>query len=130
MTPALRNAAAMRRGQFAYDNAMPPEPDYAREEAEDRIGDQLDDGDKETAEAFAEYAYERMSHHEIVDAMAALFRVTDSKWRHLRDQMREDVVSGPLDCLRICMEGHRSNFIAERATQLLEASHEAASDPY
>ena len=115
MTPALRNAAAMRRGQFAYDNAMPPEPDYAREEAEERIGELLDKGDKDTAEAFAEYAYERMRHDEVVAAMAALFRVTDSKWRHLRDKLCEDLVAEPLDCLRICMEEHRAAFIAERA---------------
>lgn len=120
MTPALRNAAAMCRGQFAHDNAEPPEPDYAREEAEDRIGDQLDDGDKETAEAFAEYAYERMSHHEIVGAMAALFRVTDSRWRTLSNRLCEDVVAEPLTALRIGMEEFRKDFIAERAGRMLE----------
>lgn len=115
MTPALRNAAAMRRGQFAHDNAEPPEPDYAREEAEDRIADLLDSGDEETAEAFAEYAYEAMSHAEIIDAMAALFRVTDSKWRTLRSRL-DDVVGEPLDCLRACMDNEcRARFIAERA---------------
>lgn len=114
MTPALRNAAAMRRGQFAHDTAE-PEHDYAREEAEDRISDLLDSGDKETAKAFAEYAYEVMSHDEIIDAMAALFRVSDSKWRTLRDRL-DDVVGEPLDCLRICMDNEcRSRFIAERA---------------
>lgn len=114
MTPALRNAAAMRRGQFAHDTAE-PKHDYAREEAEDRISDLLDSGDKETAKAFAEYAYEVMSHAEIIDAMAALFRVSDSKWRTLRDRL-DDVVGEPLDCLRICMDNEcRSRFIAERA---------------
>ncbi|MCM2317832.1 MAG: hypothetical protein NDI93_00705 [Pseudomonas sp.] len=123
MTPALRNAAAMRRGQFAYDHAE-PEHDHAREEAEERIGELLDEGDQDTAEAFAEYAYGVMSHAEIIDAMAALFRVTDSKWRHLRDKLCEDVVSGPLDCLRICMGIHRAGFIAERATQQLQGDDE------
>lgn len=119
MTPALRNAAAMRRGQFAYDHAE-PEHDYTREEAEERIGELLDEGDTSTAEAFAEYAYGVMSHAEIIDAMAALFRVTDSKWSHLRDKLCEDLVAGPLECLRICMAGHREAFIAERAAQQLK----------
>lgn len=120
MTPALRNAAAMRRGQFAYENSTQPEPDYAREEAEESIGELLDKGDPETTTAFAEFAYDNMHHAEIIDAMAALFRGTDPQGRHLRDRLREDVVSEPLDCLRICMEEHREAFIKARATELLE----------
>ncbi|MOA44040.1 hypothetical protein D3C78_1662680 [compost metagenome] len=109
----------MHRGQFAYDHAE-PEHDYAREEVEECIGELLDGGDKATTEAFAEYAYSVMSHQEIIEAMAALFRVTDSRWRTLRDKLCEDLVAGPLDCLRICMDGHREAFITERATQQLK----------
>lgn len=110
----------MYANQFAYDMA---EPDIdPLQEAEERIGDLLDDGDQATAEAFAGYAYGRISRAEIIDAMAALFRVTDSKWRHLRDKLCEDVVSGPLDCLRICMDEYRADFIAERACHIQEDS--------
>lgn len=112
MTPAFRNAAAMRSGQYAYDNAE-PEHDYAREEAEERIADLLDSGDQETATAFAEYAYGAMNHAEIIDAMAALFRVSDSKWRTLRDRL-DDVVGEPLNALRTCMGERLKTFIAKR----------------
>lgn len=108
----------MYASQFNYD--MAEEPVDPRHEVEDQIGDKLDSGDKATAEAFAEYAYDRIGHDEVVAAMAALFRVTDSKWRHLRDKLCEDLVAGPLDCLRIAMEQHRADFIAERAGQILE----------
>lgn len=103
--------------QFNYD--MAEEPVDPRHEAEEHIEEKLDSGDKATAEAFAEYAYERIGHDEVVAAMAALFRVTDSKWRTLRGRL-DDVVGGPLDCLRIAMEQHRADFIAERAGQVLE----------
>ena len=114
MQSEYQRRRAMQAAQWAYDNAE-PEHDYAREEAEERIADLLDSGDKETAEAFAEYAYETITHDEIVAAMAALFRVSDSKWRTLRSHL-DDVVGEPLDCLRICMDNEcRSRFIAERA---------------
>ena len=108
----------MYASQFNYD--MAEEPADPRHEIEEDIGDKLDSGDKDTAEAFAEYAYDVMSHAEIIAAMAALFRVTDSKWRHLRDKLCEDVVAEPLNALRICMDAHRGSFIAERAEQLME----------
>lgn len=107
----------MYASQFAYD--MAEEPVDPRHEVEDRIGDQLDDGDRATAEAFAEYAYDRMRHDDVVAAMAALFRISDSKWRTLRNRL-DDVVGMPLDNLRNCMEAYREDFIAERAGQLLE----------
>ena len=109
----------MYASQFNYDMA---EPDIdPLQEAEERAAELLDEGDKATALAFAEYAYGVMSHQEVIEAMAALFRVTDSKWRTLRGRL-DDVVAGPLDCLRICMDEHRENFLAEHATQLMEAA--------
>ncbi len=104
----------MYASQFNYDMAEPAH-DYALDEAQERVADLLDSGDAKTAKAFAEFAYERIGHDAVVAAMAALFRVSDSKWRTLRDRL-DDVVGEPLDCLRICMDNEcRSRFIAERA---------------
>lgn len=108
----------MYANQFHYD--MAEEHVDPLHDAEEHVEEKLDSGDKATAEAFAEYAYDRISHDELVAAMAALFRVTDSKWRTLRDKLCEDLVAGPLNSLRIAMDQHRSDFIAERAGQVLE----------
>ena len=107
----------MYASQFNYDMAE-PEADPIHD-AQEHIAEQLDDGDQAIAKAFAEFAFERMGSDEIIDALAALFSVTDSKWRTLRSRL-DDVVGGPLDCLRIAAEEHREAFVSEIAEQLLK----------
>lgn len=118
----------MYASQFNYD--MAEEPEDPRHDLEERIGDLLDEGDEATTLAFAEFAYQRISHAEVIDAMAALFRGTNPRHRHIRDRAREDEVSEPLACLAICMGEHREYFIKHHAEQIMEAAREAASDPY
>lgn len=118
----------MYNSQFNYD--MAEEPTDPRHEIEERIGELLDEGDDATTLAFAEFAYDRIGHEEVVIAMAALFRGTQPGIRHIRQRASEDAVSEPLDCLRICMDEHREDFIKHHAEQTMEASREAASDPY
>lgn len=124
-TPSKRaamktNQQRLAAAQVAHDNASPTEPDYAREQAEEVIDELLRGGDKETAELFADYAYETMhSHNEIINSMAALFSVSDSKWRTIVAGL-DDVLGEPLNALRLAMNERRAVFIANEVDKQVQ----------
>lgn len=121
MTPALRNAAAMRRGQFAHDNAE-PEHDYAREEAEERIAELFDKRDPATVQAFAEHVNDRIDCEQVHNLLQGLLTLSDSRWEYLRFAMREDLVAEPLHAIWLEADRRRAAFIEERAAELLKDS--------
>lgn len=126
MTPALRNAAAMRSGQFAYENSTPPEPDFARQELEDRIGDDIDNGDPDTVKALADYVYEVGDHEILADITAGVLEIKRWQWDFLRSSIGQvnDKLAAALQALRNEVDKHRASFIAEHATQQLKGEDE------
>ncbi|MNZ33801.1 hypothetical protein D3C78_511600 [compost metagenome] len=113
MTPALRNAAAMRRGQFAYESGTPPEPDDAREEAADRIGDAIDNGDPQTVKALADYVYEVGDHEILADITAGVLEIKSWQWDFLRSSIGQinEKLADALQALRDDVDKHRKAFI-------------------
>lgn len=130
MNAALRNARAFSAGQFAWDNATPPDSIGPKELIEEAIVEQIDSGDQAAIDACAEHCVQHLDEEmafKLTAAMILQLSLT-ANWERLRGDIAKTnpLLADALQDVAWMIGKRQPEFVEQEAVRRLEQQEKAA----
>lgn len=119
----LKSARAFSAGQFAWDNATPPDPSND-ELLYESILDKIDQRDVDTIQAYAEFVAADIDSDQLRDLLFGVLMHSDQRWVTRLSRICCDPLSEPLNAMRLEADRRMAEFIETQIRQ----QHAAAGE--